>query len=122
MSNEIRRLALRRNCECRDIVQRPGIMARSHQAAVKSPSGDASINIRAVKTRGGPYLWNQSEGSLMTGRAAREAAPRPYAGRFADLDETEPSGEALSLLQAEETIGHRSAPRRSLTASRPHRP
>jgi len=30
---------------------------------------DASITIRVVKTRGGPHPWDQSVGSLMTGRA-----------------------------------------------------
>ena len=36
----------------------------------KQTLDDASITIRAVKTRGGPHLWDQSAGSLMTGRAA----------------------------------------------------
>jgi len=44
--------------------------ARGNLRPYRDTLEDASITIRAAKTRGGPHLWDQSAGSLMTGRAA----------------------------------------------------
>jgi hypothetical protein len=53
-------------------IKSPGITGAGGRpkAERKQTLEDASITIRVVKTGGGPYLWDQSVGCLMTGRTA----------------------------------------------------